>query len=476
MLTGCAQLRQSDFTMWIANGNLTYVPTKFLGGNHEFKVGYHLSMRDITGNVDQTPKNKSGFGDYNLMFDTVGGIPNQSAEFEAQNAPITPDNWDNVYSFFITDQWRLGQRLTFNLGTRIDSQHSWVPEQSRAAGEWFPAATFPRVEVGRWTILAPRVAVAWDVTGSGRTVLKSTYGRFNNSIDISADYNRYSSCTTRYRWNDFNGDNDYNPGEVLFNVPAAFISTSCASGNVVNPDLRLAHQHEISASLEHELMPNLAVRGLFLLKRNASESGTVNVLRPYSAFNIPIPRRDPGPDGNLGTADDGEMVTIYDYDPAYRGSAFVGNLRVNRPEGRDDRYTSFEGSVNRRLTGRWSMLGAYTATKYHRWITPRGSHPTKPERRVLPARRGLALGLQAERQRDAAKGFPARHDRPSHQRPAGTAHLRVPRHRRERPAAAAADDGDDPAGAVRVSKGSAPRPSSTCGSARGWLLATRRST
>ena len=108
MLTGCAQLRQSDFTMWIANGNLTYVPTKFLGGNHEFKVGYHLSMRDITGNVDQTPKNKSGFGDYNLMFDTVGGIPNQSAEFEAQNAPITPDNWDNVYSFFITDQWRLG--------------------------------------------------------------------------------------------------------------------------------------------------------------------------------------------------------------------------------------------------------------------------------------------------------------------------------------------------------------------------------
>ena len=219
MLTGCAQLRQSDFTMWIANGNLTYVPTKFLGGNHEFKVGYHLSMRDITGNVDQTPKNKSGFGDYNLMFDTVGGIPNQSAEFEAQNAPITPDNWDNVYSFFITNQWRLGQRLTFNLGTRIDQQHSFVPEQSRAAGEWFPAATFPRVEVGRWTSLAPRVAVAWDVTGSGRTVLKSTYGWFNSSTDISADYNQYASCSTRYRWNDLNRNSDYDPGEVGVQQP-----------------------------------------------------------------------------------------------------------------------------------------------------------------------------------------------------------------------------------------------------------------
>ena len=273
MLTGCAQLRQSDFTMWIANGNLTYVPTKFLGGNHEFKVGYHLSMRDITGNVDQTPKNKSGFGDYNLMFDTVGGIPNQSAEFEAHNAPITPDNWDNVYSFFITDQWRLGQRLTFNLGTRIDQQHSWVPEQSRAAGEWLPAATFPRVEVGRWTSLAPRVAVAWDVTGSGRSVLKSTYGWFNNSTDISADYNQYASCTTRYRWNDLNRNSDYDPGEVGFNIPAAFISTRARRAMWSIPICGWRHQHEISASLEHELMPNLAVRGLFLLKQNAASPG-----------------------------------------------------------------------------------------------------------------------------------------------------------------------------------------------------------
>jgi hypothetical protein len=80
------------------------------------------------------------------------------------------------------------------------------------------------------------------------------------------------------------------------------------------------------------------------------------------------------------------MVTIYDYDPAFRGAAFVGNLRVNRPEGRDDRYTSFEGSVNRRLTGRWSMLGAYTATKYHRWITtaPRGDIPQSPNDEFFP--------------------------------------------------------------------------------------------
>jgi hypothetical protein len=33
----------------------------------------------------------------------------------------------------------------------------------------------------------------------------------------------------------------------------------------------------------------------------------------------------------LGSADDGGKVTIYDYDPAYRGSAFVRNVNMNSP-------------------------------------------------------------------------------------------------------------------------------------------------
>ena len=35
--------------------------------------------------------------------------------------------------------------------------------------------------------------------------------------------------------------------------------------------------------------------------------------------------RDLGPDGVYGTSDDGPNYTIYDYNPAYRGAAFVEN-------------------------------------------------------------------------------------------------------------------------------------------------------
>ena len=48
-----------------------------------------------------------------------------------------------------------------------------------------------------------------------------------------------------------------------------------------------------------------------------------------SAYSIPIGNTDPGPDGVLGTGDDGGALTYYDYTAAYAGSAFVQNKDLN---------------------------------------------------------------------------------------------------------------------------------------------------
>ncbi|HKB11061.1 MAG TPA: carboxypeptidase regulatory-like domain-containing protein [Vicinamibacterales bacterium] len=371
LLSGCAVQQQTDFTMWVGDGSMTWVPSTFLGGSHEFKMGYQLSARDITGNAAVTPQ-----GNYALMFDLVNGV-RQGVQFETSNAPVNPANWDNVYSGYFADQWRLGQRLTFNLGLRYDYQHAYVPEQTREAGPWADAATYPRVEVGRWGRWAPRAAVAFDLTGSGKTVAKASYGWFNTEGALAANYNQLTIFTTDYRWHDLNNDGRYQPGEVNLNTNGAdFLSTTSAANTPPNPDLLLSNYQEVSASIERELAPNLAARVLYVLKRSGDDIATsVNTLRPFSAYNIPIQRRDPGPDGTLGTGDDGGLVTIYDYDPAYRGSNFVNNQTVNRPDGRSDYFNSFEGSVTRRLAGSWSLLAAYTATKYHKWLV---GYPQSP--------------------------------------------------------------------------------------------------
>ena len=59
-------------------------------------------------------------------------------------------------------------------------------------------------------------------------------------------------------------------------------------------------------------------------------------------------------------------VTIYDYDPAYRGAAFVQKVQVNSDT--VERYHTFEAAVNRRLAGRWMAAASGFAVKNHRWI------------------------------------------------------------------------------------------------------------
>jgi hypothetical protein len=116
---------------------------------------------------------------------------------------------------------------------------------------------------------------------------------------------------------------------------------------------------------------------LYVYKRENNNYTQINILRPYGAYDIPITRRDPGPDGVLNTGDDGGPVTLYDYNPAFRGSDFVGNIRVNAPDNRDNNFHTIEVAVNKRMSNRWDLLASYLATKQHRWINPVVDNPNQ---------------------------------------------------------------------------------------------------
>lgn len=393
LLTGSNIPHISDFNFWVFESNVSYVPARFLGGRHQFKAGYHLQRRDNSGARPTNPA-----GDYALMFDA--GVP---VELETNNAPVDPTNWDNVASFYGTDQWRLSDTLTLNLGLRFDQQHSFVPEQHRDAGQFAPEATFPYVDVLHYGHLAPRAAFAWDVTGSGKTVVKGTYGWFNVENILSANFNLNSPSATDWRWHDLNGDLKYQPGEVNLDPNLSdFLSTTSTANNILNPNLKLAHIQELTGEVEHELMPNMAVRGLYMYRRFGDQSQSVNVLRPFSAFDTPLQRRDPGPDGAIGTTDDGPMVTVWDYSAAFAGSRFVGNQTINRPAGRDDSFQSLEAAVSKRFSNTWSLQTSYTATKYHRWIT---GIPQSPNDNYFPIDNAWRWQMKLNGNYDIANGF-----------------------------------------------------------------------
>ena len=114
---------------------------------------------------------------------------------------------------------------------------------------------------------------------------------------------------------------------------------------------------EISAWLEHELMPGFAVQGGYVYRSIDNFRVLVNANRPMSAYNVPITIRDPGVDGVLGNADDGAGIPGFNLSAAALAAAGVRNIVTNLPGSAE--FHTVEFSANKRQAGRWSLQGSF---------------------------------------------------------------------------------------------------------------------
>jgi hypothetical protein len=94
-------------------------------------------------------------------------------------------NWD----FYIQDDWKVNNRLTLNLGLRYDYNTVWAsgPNQGQnfdvATQSFLPSNQAPySAPKGDW---APRVGLAWDPTGKGKTVIHAYGGLFYSPMHFN---------------------------------------------------------------------------------------------------------------------------------------------------------------------------------------------------------------------------------------------------------------------------------------------------
>ncbi|MPZ17327.1 MAG: hypothetical protein GEV06_05365 [Luteitalea sp.] len=369
---------------WQLDGSFSFFPEGSFGGRHELKTGGTMYRYTHGSGSLNHPH-----GNYYLIYDRVWNVPDRPVEIEFRNYPIEPRNRVNVYAWYLTDTWRVSDRLTANLGFRFERQSAFVPAQSKPASpqfpELFPAGDFPTVDVVTWQRALPRVGLSWEIADN--TVVKGTYGLYNDLYRDSdvGNFNQNALVQMRYRWRDLDGNDNYTPGEVNLDPNGPdFLSIAGASNRILNPDLEQPTTTEATASLEKEVARDLGVRVGYVFRRrvNLYDFGGINMLRPREAYNISLTRRDPGPDGIVETADDGGLVTIYDYDPAFQGAEFVRNMQVN--SGEVDRFHTIEASITKRLSSGWMVQAAGWGLKNHRWIerhfqTPNDDHFPRDE-------------------------------------------------------------------------------------------------
>jgi hypothetical protein len=145
------------------NQNLTL---SYLTGNHAFQFGVQTMQGIQTKDSFIAPDA--------LTFTFNNQKPSSVTEW------ATPYNWAqrvDYYAAFAGDQWKLG-RWTLNLGLRYDGEVGSVPAQHLPAGPFVPARDFAaQNNIPNFKDLNPRLGVAYDVTGDGRTAIKASLSR-----------------------------------------------------------------------------------------------------------------------------------------------------------------------------------------------------------------------------------------------------------------------------------------------------------
>ena len=321
-------------------------------GDHNLKVG---------GEIFQESVNDIYLDGYeeDLVHVMQNGVPLDIIFFQAPNVS---QNGLWTYGTFINDTWRISDRVTANIGARFDRYRAFLPEQEHAAGRYNPSViTFAAKDnVVDFNLFAPRLGMTFDVTGNGKNVMKVNYGKYwwNPGADFLFNVNENSNAWwRRHRWSDANRDGRWNEGEQ----GALVSSRGGAAIESLDPNLENSRTDEIAAFFEHELMANFGVRTGYVWRGVRNQYARINAAQPYSAFTVPVQVPDPGPDGRIGTADDGAALTAYDLDPAFRGRTPI-NMTTNVAGGEGD-YHTFEITGTKRMSNGWSLLASYGYTK-----------------------------------------------------------------------------------------------------------------
>lgn len=222
------------------DSNLQYLNNfSYNRGSHNWKFGFEFRRTSVNQYFDLSRRGK-------LVFDTLddfiaGNITGGGNQTEGNSRRNT---YQNSYAFYLQDNFRLSHRLTLNYGLRwdyygvigekqdlfsiLDSSDNLV--QVGTGGG--PSSLYPK----DYNNFSPRVGIAYDVFGTGKTVVRAGYGFAYDAFsqDFFAGQIPYTSLNAGPL---FNG---VGPRPILYNsTPIASLTVDpgpCTAGQIPVPN------------------------------------------------------------------------------------------------------------------------------------------------------------------------------------------------------------------------------------------------
>ena len=304
-------------------------------GAHQFKMGgswaIYKKVQDLFGQTQGGFTFDGTFTGDNVA-DMLLGLPKSYQELAVQDHGY----WNNVSTaLWFQDNWRVNHRFTLNLGLRWDGvPHTY--EANNRMGNFYPslynpanAATFNNsgticasagngctgpspglgtspnsILAGRqlylngigipgqngvpkglvnnhWAAFGPRIGFAYDVTGSGKTVVRGGFGMMYERIQGNDMYNAGPNIPFSFQFN--------SSQPVEMNNPTIALSTGAVAPQPINPasitglavnDYKLPVSYQYSAGVQHSFGPKTVLSVSYVGNQNRHQND-------YSEFNLP---------------------------------------------------------------------------------------------------------------------------------------------------------------------------------------------
>ena len=319
--------------------NVSYVT-----GSHAAKVGF--TFMHTNSHATQDVANNG------MTLQLRNGLPSQVTVY------ATPLDLDEVtkanVGLFAQDQWTV-RRLTLNMGLRFDYLNSYVPASHVGPGPWVPTRNVdfaPVYDVPNWKDVSPRLGVAYDLFGNGKTAVKATVGRYLEGPNLTS-FTRLAnpaaaiSTSATRTWTDLNGDFNAQLNELgpLNNVNFGNSVITRRYDDEVPFDR--GFNWETSASVQHELVPRVSLNAGYFHRWYGNFIVTDNLPTTpadYSPYCITAPVDARLPDGGGY-----QVCGLYDVSVAKFGQT-NGLVTFARNFGEQtDQFDGVDVSLNARL-------------------------------------------------------------------------------------------------------------------------------
>lgn len=340
------------------NGSLTYY-LDTSGGSHNFKVGGQASREFI-----ESRQFKSGdaFGELN------DGVPNR---INISRTPKTSHERLNTWAAYAQDAWTIGDRLTLNIGVRLDGVYGYVPVQSSPAGTWTALseqlagdAFSVTSEIGGlpdWPMsLGPRLSFAYDLFGDGRAAVKGGWGRYYTQMGngLSSRANPNAGASAWVGWNDLDGDKlvDLGPSGTLVDSPeidlTRFEGFTGGASTVYDQDANRPYSDDISLGVDMTLGSDVSFSATYHRRQHRDSLGTLNRARPPSAYTQTSFECAACPQATY---------TVFELQEEYRGTQDSVITSIDKLQ---SNYNGVALQLQKRFSNNWQLLGGATFSSH----------------------------------------------------------------------------------------------------------------